>query len=315
MKISIIIPVYNEEKRIISLLDSVVGKVDEVIIIDKSSTDSTVPVISNKFNENVKVVNVPFSEKGKDDFRHYCEFANNDWVMVLVASEKVPTNFWRALSTVVERDDFDLFDLIMVPRLYYCFGINVINSPWDIAYFPFMFNRKRIIFNNILHSHFSVKDEKRKLFLSCDRDSMIQHFTHIYIDKYLESVLNYTLIEVEQVKEENIDVTLKIWVRKIYRGYVKLKRNKGRGALAHFAAWNIYWSVSILKLLENKELSNSDDINMNVLKLSPNSNNVNFLNISLVDGLLIKLKNVVFKKFYNNTSLLTFWSRVRNFKY
>ena len=315
MKISIIIPVYNEEKRILSLLNSVVGKVDEVVVIDKASTDNTKVVIHDNYCENIKVVSVPYSEKGKDDFSAYCKYTTNEWVMVFVASEQVPISFWDVLNRVLEQHCFDKFDLIMIPRLYYCFGLNVPNSPWDVSYFPFMFNKNRIVFNNVLHSHFSVKDERNKFFISCDRESMIQHFTHTTISSYILSVLNYSTIEVEQVEKDGVDLALKTWYQNIYKGYVKLRNSSGQGALAHYAAWNIYWSINILKLLESKGNLSSKRSCDDILKLknSPkeSNSNIKYLLIPITTKLLFHTKNIMFKYFYKNTSLLRLWTRVR----
>ena len=45
-KISVIIPTYNEEKRIETCLKSIPSSFDEVIVFDKGSTDNTLKIIS-----------------------------------------------------------------------------------------------------------------------------------------------------------------------------------------------------------------------------------------------------------------------------
>lgn len=57
MKVSVVIPVYNEEKRIKNCLDSLLKqsqKPDEIIVVDNNSTDNTVS-IAKKYKE-VKVI-------------------------------------------------------------------------------------------------------------------------------------------------------------------------------------------------------------------------------------------------------------------
>ncbi len=60
MKISIIIPVYNEKKTIIKLFKKVQNLKDinkQIIIIDDGSTDGSVELIKSKINErNVKLI-------------------------------------------------------------------------------------------------------------------------------------------------------------------------------------------------------------------------------------------------------------------
>ena len=48
MKVSVVIPVYNEKKRIKKCLDSLLSqseKPDEIIVVDNNSTDSTVSIV------------------------------------------------------------------------------------------------------------------------------------------------------------------------------------------------------------------------------------------------------------------------------
>ena len=61
MKISVVIPVFNEEKRIVNALDSIyrgIVQPDEVIVVDGRSTDNTVDLIKAKF-PMVMVLNNP----------------------------------------------------------------------------------------------------------------------------------------------------------------------------------------------------------------------------------------------------------------
>lgn len=59
MKISVIIPVYNAEKTIERLLNSVISqtyKNYEVIIINDGSTDKTESIISRYNSSNIKII-------------------------------------------------------------------------------------------------------------------------------------------------------------------------------------------------------------------------------------------------------------------
>lgn len=57
MRVSVVIPVYNEEKRIKKCLDSLMKqskKPDEIIVVDNNSTDSTVSIV--KKYKDVKII-------------------------------------------------------------------------------------------------------------------------------------------------------------------------------------------------------------------------------------------------------------------
>ena len=61
LKISVVIPIFNEEGNIISLIDELVSIVDkiggEIIIVDDHSNDSSANlVLKKKSSENVKII-------------------------------------------------------------------------------------------------------------------------------------------------------------------------------------------------------------------------------------------------------------------
>ena len=82
MKFSVIIPIYNEEDRINNLLESVVNFVDEIIVINKASTDNSKIIITERYGDLVRVIDVPYSNRGEDNYKLYCEFAKNDWIFL-----------------------------------------------------------------------------------------------------------------------------------------------------------------------------------------------------------------------------------------
>jgi len=264
IQFSIIIPVFNEEKRIISLIKSLVGFCDDIIIINKSSTDSTKKIVNDSSFDKVKVVDVPYSERGIDDFKSYCTHSKFDWVFVCVASEIVKAGFWLEMAKQIEQRKLLKYDLIMIPRLYYCFGVNVTNSPWDVSYFPFFFNKNRVVFSDKLHEHFTVKTESKRYYMRCEKESMLLHLTHQSVDGFIKNTLNYAAIEVESCSKEEQHHLLMSWVKQIREGMYKMEGTSGADSLMHFAAWNLYWSTSILMLCESSRESSGDTLYKNI---------------------------------------------------
>lgn len=260
MKFSIVIPVFNEEKRIIPLIKSLVDFCDDIIIINKSSNDLTVEIIKSVFFEHVTVVNYPYSQRGVDDFKSYCSHSKYDWVFVCVASEVVKEGFWIELERQVNAINISDFDVIMIPRLYYCFGFNVPNSPWDISYFPFFFNKNTVVFSDRLHEHFTVKDESKRCYMKCAKHNMLPHLTHQTVDGFFKSTLTYASIEVAASSEAEKHHLLIKWVGYIRDGFYKLDSTPGQNSLMHLAAWNVYWSTHILMLCESNRESTAEDL-------------------------------------------------------
>ncbi len=70
MKISIIIPCYNEESSIQQLLESVINveyKNKEIIIVDDASSDNTLQIIESKFSNKLNIIKIlkHIKNKGK----------------------------------------------------------------------------------------------------------------------------------------------------------------------------------------------------------------------------------------------------------
>lgn len=90
MKLSLAIATYNEEKNIIRCLKSVYDWVDEIIVVDGSSTDKTVELIK-KFDRQKKVKifiedNPPMFHINKQKAIERCV---GDWILQLDADEEV----------------------------------------------------------------------------------------------------------------------------------------------------------------------------------------------------------------------------------
>jgi glycosyltransferase involved in cell wall biosynthesis len=96
LPISLIILTFNEEKNIRACLQSVVGRVNQIFVVDSFSTDNTlaicqefnIPVIQNKF-ENYSI-------------QRNWAFKNleitNTWIMNIDADHRVSEDFWADLN-------------------------------------------------------------------------------------------------------------------------------------------------------------------------------------------------------------------------
>src|SRR6266480_2876550 len=87
--ITFTVTVYNEENRIRHVVEHALRWADEVLIINKSSTDKTKDICA-EYGDRIRVVDVPFTPKGNDDTVSFSKLARNDWIFFGTASE-VPT--------------------------------------------------------------------------------------------------------------------------------------------------------------------------------------------------------------------------------
>ena len=98
MKVSVIIPVFNEEKYIKSCLDSLISqeeKPDEIIVIDNNSTDRTIDIV--KKYPQVKVIN---EKKQGIAYARNAGFnaATGDILVKCDADSRFPINFIKNIK-------------------------------------------------------------------------------------------------------------------------------------------------------------------------------------------------------------------------
>jgi len=88
LPLTVVIPVYNEERNVANALDSVHDYVDQVLIVDSGSTDRTVEV-AGRYSQ-VAVTQIPFvSFADKMNRALASPLIRNPWVMRLDADEVV----------------------------------------------------------------------------------------------------------------------------------------------------------------------------------------------------------------------------------
>ena len=95
MKISAIIPTFNEEDHIIDAIESLAWA-DEIIVVDSFSTDNTVALAQSK---GVKILqrNYEYSASQKN---WAIPQASYDWVFILDADERVKDNLKKEISKI-----------------------------------------------------------------------------------------------------------------------------------------------------------------------------------------------------------------------
>ena len=139
--ISFLIGTYNEAERIGDVLQQAVLWADEVVVIDKESTDATRAICAS-FGPKVRVVVAPFTPQGHEDSVAAIQVPLHRWIWIGTASEiPTPKVVQEARRIVSESPNLDL---VYVPRKLYSFGFFSKESPWGVKHYPFLVNREQI---------------------------------------------------------------------------------------------------------------------------------------------------------------------------
>src|SRR3989338_7812417 len=106
MPLSLCMITRNEEKFLESCLNSVKDLVDEIVIVDTGSTDSTLE-IANKFTD--KVFSIPWNDSFSDARNESLKHASKDWILVLDADETVSKKDHSVIKKLIKEKDVDAF--------------------------------------------------------------------------------------------------------------------------------------------------------------------------------------------------------------
>lgn len=120
LPITVLMVTYKEEVHISHCLESVVGNVDEVVIVDNGSTDKTVEIAKGF---GAKVVEV-----SHDMYKNQAQMFNwsldnvevkNDWIFRLDADEWVTENLWEELREKLGETPEDVSGYFIKRRAYF----------------------------------------------------------------------------------------------------------------------------------------------------------------------------------------------------
>jgi glycosyltransferase involved in cell wall biosynthesis len=216
VKITFLVPVYNEAARIGTVLAHATCWADEVVVLDKGSTDGTLE-ICRQFGDRVRVVPIPFSERSHEDFTLIPGYVSEGWVFFGTCSE-IPTR--RLIEKCREALDArgGELDLLYVPRFMYFFGVSRAPENGGVSYYPFLFHRDRAVITNDIHDNFHARDKARTLRIPYAPDCCVHHFTHPTVRSFWLSSLTYFGAEVQK------DGPPEKVIREAFKGIEKLSR-------------------------------------------------------------------------------------------
>lgn len=115
IKISLTVITFNEEKNILRCLNSVLGLVEEIVIIDSFSTDKTKEIcfmFAEKHNKEIQfrfIENTFLGHIQQKNFAITC--AKNDYILSLDADEAISEKLKKSILEIKKNDFCDVYEL------------------------------------------------------------------------------------------------------------------------------------------------------------------------------------------------------------
>lgn len=243
--ITYVVVVYNEQERIEAVLAHAVHWADEVIILDKHSTDRTA-AIAAAFHPKVRVIPIPFSPQGQDRSSVEVNFSSNDWIFGGTCSE-IPTRRLIAEARKLVDEQGDRLEMIYVPKKMYSLGIHEPNSPWNIHSHGLLFHRRRVIYTEVIHEHFKPRNPANTAAIPYAPDCCVYHLTHLSAARFVEVHAAYA--QVESTVDRDPQLAMLECFRRINERAPSIFRTGGNWP-GIFSAWCIYNLLNVLFIWE-----------------------------------------------------------------
>ncbi|MEE9605114.1 MAG: glycosyltransferase [Candidatus Scalindua sp.] len=186
--ISLCMIVKNEEKFLPACLESVNGHVDEIIIVDTGSTDSTVEIAKRY---NAKIYHHAWENSFSKARNYSLKYATCEWILILDADEEVNKKDARKLREVIKDNDTNIIYLPVINRPVEGKNISINNSE-RLFKNHLDFHYEGIVHNALKHSGLSKKANIK-----------IYHYGYHQGDEQMEKkfIRTSTLLR-EQIKDD-----------------------------------------------------------------------------------------------------------------
>jgi glycosyltransferase involved in cell wall biosynthesis len=182
--ISVVINTLNEEKNLPRVLGSVKNFADEVVVVDMRSTDRTVEIASQFGAKVYGHERTGYVEPARN---FAIQKAQNDWVLILDADEKLPIELARWLKQEIKAPRADYY---RIPRKNIIFGKWIKHSRWWPDYNIRFFRKNHVVWGEHIHSVPSTIGSGYDL--AADSAMAIIHYHYDSVEQFIERMNRYT---------------------------------------------------------------------------------------------------------------------------
>lgn len=214
MTISAFLPVYNEEKRIKDAMESLMW-CDEIVLVDKNSTDRTVEIASS-YGDKVKICFMNNSEAYDSlEWNVFLDNCTSEWAILFTASDVIHPKLVDKIIELIKKKD-STFDILHIPFKRYVLGLDFKNSPWHSELSPKILKKSSIVINEE-GVHDAANFVGHDFYMNKSDDYCMYHLTHETVDIMMDRHLRYWRGE---ANEKNVD--LKKIIKTIFKSAIRL---------------------------------------------------------------------------------------------
>lgn len=196
--ISAVIICFNEEQNIGRCLQSLVGVVDEIIVVDDASTDQTCAIAATY---GAKIIQHPFEGfAAQKNFATQC--AQHQWVLSLDADEVLSDALKSSILQVKQHADFDAY---FVKRQTNFCGTFIKHGGWYPDKQCRLWDKSKGDWQGVIHEKWRLFDSNKKYgILHGD----LMHYSFNSIADYLRMTDRYTSLSAEEALAKGKNVSL-----------------------------------------------------------------------------------------------------------
>ncbi len=197
--LSVVIITFNEEKNIARCLDSVKDIADEIIVVDSSSTDTTVAT-ARLFN--AKVIDHPFIGYGEQKNFATAQ-ASHDWILSLDADEELTPTLRQSIQQALRTPQHDVYQM---PRLTNYCGQWIKHCGWYPDKQTRLYNRTKGKWQEQkVHEYWKANDENtKKGLLKGD----LLHYSFASISEHVKKTEKYSELAAQAAVEKGKTASL-----------------------------------------------------------------------------------------------------------
>ena len=224
-RISACIICYNEERKIEDCLKSLNAVVDEIVIVDSMSTDSTLEIAA-KYTD--KIIRQSFLGHGRQKNLAVGN-ARHDWILSLDCDERLSV---RLADSILEiKGNLDRYDAYQMNRKTY-YVYRFLNHCWYPDRKVRLFNRRKARWDDVAIHEKVVVDSSKIGLLQGD----ILHYSFDSISSHIQTIDRFTEISAAEIISGNKKITPFTPLGRALWTFVRMYILQ-RGFLDGFAGW------------------------------------------------------------------------------